>query len=308
MRTNPAKEPVSVTRWHRDLLLVTSVLTYLLIALGGVVCVMDASRGCPDWPACYGRLLPPMRLDSILEYSHRVLAALTSLFIIASAIVGWRKARPLCWVSRPPLISFFFLLAVAGFGAMVVLRGLEPGLAALDLGSALIVLALVLSATVTASLVHQKPAHTGRVSFGSASARWILLTLLAVFLVLVSGVLVAADGSVVRCLSWPLFAGALDLGDLRGWLGLARRLLAGVTAILVIATVVRAWREKGAVRAVGATVGALFLVELGLGAFRLVFPDAIPLQLLHVATAAAFWALLVVLTMLVGLTLPASPE
>jgi heme A synthase len=170
------------------------------------------------------------------------------------------------------------------------------------------VLALVLSATVTAFVLRQEPAHTGRVSLGSAFARWILLTLLAVFFVLVSGVLVAADGSVVRCLSWPLFAGALDLDDLCGWLELARRLLAGVATILVIATAAKAWREKGAVRTVGAAVGTLFLAELGLGAFRLVFPDAILLQLLHVATAAAFWALLVVLTMLAGLTLPTSPE
>ena len=42
-----------------------------------------------------------MRLDSILEYTHRVMAALTSLFIVASALLGRRNARSVRWVSRP---------------------------------------------------------------------------------------------------------------------------------------------------------------------------------------------------------------
>ena len=147
---NSADYKMTITRRHRDLLVAASTLTYLLVVLGGIVCVTNSSRGCPDWPACYGRLVPPMRLDSILEYAHRVLAALTSLCIVASAAVGWRKARSIRWVSWPPVIAIAFLLAVIVFGALVVLRGLEPGLAALDLGSALMVLTLMLAATVMA--------------------------------------------------------------------------------------------------------------------------------------------------------------
>jgi cytochrome c oxidase assembly protein subunit 15 len=298
--TNPTDGNNYITRRHRDLLLVASTLTFLLVVLGGIVCVTDSSKGCPDWPACYGQLVPPMRLDSILEYAHRVLAGLASLLIVASAILGWLKARSVRWVSLPPLISIGFLVAVIIFGAMVVLRGLSPGLAALDLGSALIVLALVLAATVMASAFHDNPARPDRLSWDSTFARLTLWTLVAVFVVVVSGVLVATSGSVVRCLSWPQYGGPLELTTGRGWLDLARRLLAGATSILVMLVVVLGWREPGAVRRTAMATGLLFVAELVLGALLVVVGATNYLQVVYVALAAAFWTSLVVLVVLVG--------
>ncbi|MGD8624887.1 MAG: COX15/CtaA family protein, partial [Anaerolineae bacterium] len=115
-----------MTRRHRDLLLAASLLTYLLVTLGGIVCVTDASRGCPDWPACYGRIVPPPRLDSILEYTHRVLAGLASLAIVAAALVGWRS-RAGRWVRWPPAMAVVLVAVVIVLGALGVVRGLEPG-------------------------------------------------------------------------------------------------------------------------------------------------------------------------------------
>jgi cytochrome c oxidase assembly protein subunit 15 len=245
-----------------------------------------------------------MRLDSILEYAHRVMAALTSLFIVASAIAGWRKAGSIRWVSRPPVIAVALLLAVIIFGAMVVLRGLEPGLAALDLGSALGVLALMLTATVVAFVRHRDPALPDRLVFRTLFARLTLWTLVAVFVVLVSGVLVAADNSPVRCLSWPLFGRPLPLDEARGWYHLARQLLGAGASILVIAVVVGAWRRQGAIRRTALVVGGLFAIEIAVGALVLMVGPAVLLQVIRVAAAAALWALLVLLTVLAGLPSP----
>lgn len=300
--TNSTDGNNNIARGHRDLLLVASTLTFLLVVLGGIVCVTDSSKGCPDWPACYGQLVPPMRLDSILEYTHRVLAGLTSLLIVASAIVGWRKAPTIRWLSWPPTIAIVFLVAVVIFGALVVLRGLGPGLAALDLGSALIVLALMLVTTVMAFAFHENPAQPDRLSLDSALAKLALWTLVAVFVVLVSGVLVATSGSVVRCLSWPLYGGPLELTTARGWLDLARGLLAGATSILTIVVVVQSWHRPGAIRRTAMVTGVLFLSEVVLGAVLVVAGATVYLQVMYVALAAAFWTSFVVLVVLIGLT------
>jgi cytochrome c oxidase assembly protein subunit 15 len=247
-----------------------------------------------------------MRIDSILEYTHRVLAALTSLFIVASAVVGWRRSRSIRWVSLPPLIAVALLLVVVVLGAMVVLRGLGPGLAALDLGSALMVLALMLAATVVAFSRHSDPSLPGRLQVRTPFAKLALGALVIVFLVLVSGVLVAAPGSSVRCLSWPLFGGPLELVDARRWLQLARRLLAGGAGIAVVAIVFQAWRRQAALRRSATVMGTLFLAEILVGALMLVGAPSVFLQVVYVALAAAFWTSLVVLAMLAALA-PTAP-
>ena len=304
MSANAAPDRLSITRGHRNLLLATSLLTLVLVTLGAVVCITNSSRGCPDWPACYGQLIPPMRVDSILEYTHRVTAALTSLLIVASAVAGWRRARSVRWVSWPPLIAIGFLLAVIAFGAMVVLRGLEPGLAALDLSSALTVLALLVTATAVAFARHGNPDLPDRLSLGDPLARLALGTLILVFLVLVSGVLVAASGSPLRCLGWPLYGGGWPVAEGRQGLQLARRVLAGVASVSVIALVVQAWRQRPRsrpIRYAAAAVGLSFLAEALVGAFMVLYNPGLALQIIHAALAAAFWAALVALAVLASL-------
>ena len=76
----------------------TAVVTYALVVLGGVVRVSGSGLGCPDWPLCHGRLLPPLNVHAIIEYSHRTTASLTSLLVVLTALLawlGWRHRRDL---------------------------------------------------------------------------------------------------------------------------------------------------------------------------------------------------------------------
>ncbi|HSG00886.1 MAG TPA: COX15/CtaA family protein, partial [Vicinamibacterales bacterium] len=184
---------------HRKILTAATAMTTLLIILGGVVCVTESARGCPDWPRCYGQLLPPMRVDAVIEYSHRLVAALTTPLILVAAILGLRSSSAVRWARWPPVIAIPLLIAVAVFGAFAVLRGLSPWAAAIDVGSALLVLALLVAASVAATRSAQ-PGFRDRWSLDHAGARWAAAAAAGLFLVLVSGVLVAAPESSVRCL------------------------------------------------------------------------------------------------------------
>ena len=99
----------------------------------------------------------------------------------------------------------------------------------------------------------------------------------------------------------PLYGVPPELVDARGWLQLARRLLAGGASIAVVAVVVQAWRRQVALRRSAMVMGTLFLAEILVGALMLVGAPSLFLQVVYVSLAAAFWTSLVVLVVLAGL-------
>ena len=70
------------------------IVTYLLIFIGGLVRVSGAGMGCPDWPKCFGRWIPPTSLSQLPDYIdpekfNLVLAWVEYLNRLSGAFVGF---------------------------------------------------------------------------------------------------------------------------------------------------------------------------------------------------------------------------
>ena len=137
---------------------VTSHLVIAVIALvviGGATRVMEAGLACPDWPLCFGTLLPgrQMNVQVFLEWFHRLDAFVigVALLVVAIAATALRRRLPR-WL---PWFSVLLLGMVAlqgGLGALTVLQLLPSQVVTAHLAVALVLVALL--SAVTQRLLH----------------------------------------------------------------------------------------------------------------------------------------------------------
>ncbi|MEO5766892.1 MAG: COX15/CtaA family protein, partial [Polyangia bacterium] len=66
----------------------TAIATYLLILIGGLVHGTGSSLACPDWPTCYGTMIPKMEGGVAVEHSHRLAAGtVVILTLLLAALI-----------------------------------------------------------------------------------------------------------------------------------------------------------------------------------------------------------------------------
>jgi cytochrome c oxidase assembly protein subunit 15 len=121
---------------------------YLLILAGGIVRSTGSGMGCPDWPKCFGRFIPPTKVSELplhyeviykeklhgevefnatktwIEYINRLLGALTGLIVLATTILAYKEGRK---VFLPTLAALLLVIANAVLGKFVVDSFLLPG-------------------------------------------------------------------------------------------------------------------------------------------------------------------------------------
>ncbi len=278
--------------------------TYALVVLGGVVRVTDSGLGCPDWPLCHGRLLPPLEAHVLIEYSHRTAASLASLLIVLTVALAWtRLRRP--DVARWATVALVLLVIQVLLGAVTVVLELPPAIVLAHLAVAMGLLG-ALCVTATAVLLPASvPATVDRAGVNLA-----LAAAGGTFILMLSGSLVTGTAASGACDAWPLCGGGLNLSlEKLPLIQLLHRGLAALVGLLVVWSLVvllRRYPQRRGVRATAAlTLTALVLqVAVGAAVVRLELPPV--LRGLHLALAAAVWAGTVVLSVLAH-HLPAVP-
>jgi heme A synthase len=202
------------------------------------------------------------------------------------------------WIVIPPLVASVLLIEVSFFGATVVLRGITPGWAAVDLGSALLVAALMVTAAVIADARKFHTALSDRITFRDPLARLVLATVAVVYGVLVSGVLVAGQNSITSCLGWPIYSSVVYQMDSHGPGNISRLIVSGVGLLLIATMLVQVWRSRRgrpAVYRAARWVLATFLLESLVQVLLLAFGFEVFLLVAYTVTVSLFWGLLVAL-------------
>ena len=292
----------------RRLAVVTIAATFVLIGVGGLVRATDSGLGCPDWPRCFGRLVPPAELHPWIEHSHRLVASVVVVLVALLVVAAWRTGQERV-VRRAAVAALVLVLAQAVIGAFVVWWKLRADSVTLHLATALALVALLIFIDFRAR--HGPARRHGQdrrfVRLVGAGAGLLYLQMLV--------------GSTVTGhqagLAYPLAVVWPDLGPSVARIQLAHRVLAVVVATLVVAIWVVARRTQRAhptvTRLAGYAAG-LVAVQVALGmanvANRLSALTVVP----HLTVGALLWGTMVALALHAdrfagtGVRDPAEPE
>ncbi|MFN3678932.1 COX15/CtaA family protein [Thermosynechococcus sp.] len=220
-------DPSVRRQWIFRLVLLMTVFTLFLMAVGSATRVMDAGLACPDWPLCFGMLVPQMDLQIFLEWFHRLLAS--SLGLMAIAFVGlsvaWRQALP-PWVPSAAAAALCLVILQGILGGLTVTELLRFEIVTAHLGTGLLFFCLLTAITV------------GLAPFsGTGSARWLriaaAIAALCVYGQSLLGGLVSSQWAVRQCLYGDRLCGVLN-----------SHLVGVVPATLsVLGVVIVAWRS-----------------------------------------------------------------
>ena len=297
------------------LALATTLATYLLILVGALVRASGAGLGCPDWPTCYGRWIPPTSISQLpagydpatfnavltwTEYTNRLLGVTIGFLITATVVAAlrWHRSEPrILW----PSVAALLLVGFEGWlGGQVVRSGLEPWMISAHLIFALLIVTLLLYATFVAFRLREPaelPAGPGRTRLARFSAAVIGALLLQIYLgTLVRGGMEMALGANPELPRSAWLAAVASQDQVHR--GMAALVILAVSA-LMLQIRIRFANDRSLVRwSTVALALAAGQIAVGMILSRMDLPPAA--QVLHLSIASLLLGSLVMVALLAG--------
>ncbi|WP_371264789.1 heme A synthase [Paenibacillus sp. CF384] len=202
---------------YRALAIVTCIGMFLVLIAGALVTNTDSGRGCgTDWPLCNGKFIPAYTLESLIEYSHRLISGGIGLLVLATfiATLKWYRnyKEPIIYASG----SGFFTLLQALLGAAAVVWPTTPAVLALHFGFSIMafmftLLLLLWTGRMKRGELTDKPAAPVPQSVFYLSLAILIYSYAVIYL----GAFIRHTDSAGGCIGWPLCNGDL-IPDMQG--------------------------------------------------------------------------------------------
>ena len=278
----------------RGLTLFTVLAAFALVVLGGVVRVTESGLGCPDWPLCQGRLIPPLETSAIIEYSHRLVAsALLGPLIVATCAVTWVSYRRVRWLVAPATVGLILMLAQALLGGATVLTGLPGWIVAAHraLGEALLA-CLILVAVVAYFGPPVLPRSLHDKDGGLRFPILALISGLGIYLIVISGSVVTNSGATGACSNWPLCQFQLLPGGGLPLIHMSHRVVTVIIGLIFLYTLYAAYQQHfktPQLRWLSLIAAVLFAAQVVVGAATVLMHFPAELRALHLSLATLIW-------------------
>lgn len=190
----------------RRLASLTVFVVYLVILAGGIVRGTGSGMGCPDWPKCFGRWIPPTEVAQLppnyqqiygaklkgeiefnavktwIEYVNRLLGVLSGFLVFATLIASITYRRVDQAVFWGSLVAFLLIGVNGWLGSRVVATELAQYMITLHLLLAILVVFALLFVLVRSSNSQPQPPIVKKSALRYIVTATLLLSLIQVLL------------------------------------------------------------------------------------------------------------------------------
>jgi cytochrome c oxidase assembly protein subunit 15 len=276
----------------RRMALGIAIAAWMVMAIGSATRVMNAGLACPDWPLCYGTVIPveQMNLQVFLEWFHRLVATSVGFATVILFGASWyfRKSLPK-WLPWAISGSLSLVVFQGILGGLTVTQLLRFDIVTAHLGTGLLFFSSLLA--IATSLSNQE--SLSEVQSLSPKLAWLgLSAAILVYLQSILGALVASQWALHQCFATQDMCIVLNT-----------HLLGVIPATIAsIAVVVSSWLNKAIaplLRRTATIVGLLVIAQVAIGyATYKLHLQIEPLTIAHQATGSALLGTLVIFTVL----------
>lgn len=276
------------------------VLAYniFVILFGAFVRATGSGAGCgAHWPLCNGVAIPrPERIETIIEFTHRITSGLTILLIIGLVIWAWRAYPKGSLVRVSTAFTGFFIITEALIGAgLVLFRMVEynDSVARALWMIAHLVNTFLLLASLTATAWWATRGVPERIQVNGLTGGVLVVGLLAILVLGASGAVTALGDTLFR--SESLAEGlAQDFSPTAHWLLRMRiyhpAIAVSVGVYLYLATAwVRRKYSQPDLETLTNILFALFVLQILLGILNVALLAPVWLQIVHLLVSNLVW-------------------
>nr|WP_164523104.1 COX15/CtaA family protein [Paenibacillus baekrokdamisoli] len=201
-----------ITSRYRTLALATCIGMLLVLLAGALVTNTNSGRGCgDDFPLCNGKFIPAYTVESLIEYSHRLISGLVGLLVLATfimTIVSYRRYREAIIYAAS---AGFFTVLQAVLGAIAVVWPQSSAVLALHFGISILAFTSTLLLLLWADRMRRSGGKEDRLSrpIPRSVVVLLLIALVYTYIVIYIGAFIRHTHSSGGCMGWPLCNGQL---------------------------------------------------------------------------------------------------
>ena len=179
------------------------LLIVTLMALGAGVRTMNAGLSCPDWPLCFGKVIPDFHAGTYFEFIHRAYAGLVSIVFMGVAVYALGSKTLPRNVKIAASLGIIALLLQIVMGGLTVLLLVKAVIVTGHLVCATLFFCSVLFMYFFANPAIERNIKPAPVVLSRITGFFALLT----FVQLTIGGFVASTYAGSVCVDWPLCNG-----------------------------------------------------------------------------------------------------